>query len=177
MVVNGYGGLDELTSTGPNRISYLQEDGSITHLDIDPTELGFHMATYSTISRATTRPPTPPSCAAHFLDGRRIPDPSAMSYCLNAGAQRSWPRAASFNRRWHRHCARDSLDSGMRACKSWTNLIEIEPKSGLMSQCSSSPPTRSSTGSSPAKWRSLPPAGVLSQARLAEMRAARGRRA
>ncbi len=44
MVVNGYGGLDELTVTGSNRISYLREDGAIVHLDIDPTELGFHMA-------------------------------------------------------------------------------------------------------------------------------------
>ena len=44
MVVNGYGGLDELTTTGPNRISYLQEDGKIVHIDVDPTELGFHTA-------------------------------------------------------------------------------------------------------------------------------------
>ncbi|MCY4539424.1 MAG: anthranilate phosphoribosyltransferase [Chloroflexi bacterium] len=44
MVVNGYGGLDELTTTGPNRISYLQEDGVIEHIDVDPTELGFHTA-------------------------------------------------------------------------------------------------------------------------------------
>ena len=44
MVVNGYGGLDELTTTGPNRISYLREDGEIVHIDVDPTELGFHTA-------------------------------------------------------------------------------------------------------------------------------------
>ena len=44
MVVNGYGGLDELTVTGPNRISYLREDGGIEHLDVDPGELGFHPA-------------------------------------------------------------------------------------------------------------------------------------
>ncbi len=44
MVVNGYGGLDELTVTGPNRISYLREDGSIVHLDVDPSDLGFHPA-------------------------------------------------------------------------------------------------------------------------------------
>ena len=44
MVVNGYGGLDELTTTGPNRISNLQEDGKIVHIDVDPTELGFHTA-------------------------------------------------------------------------------------------------------------------------------------
>ncbi|MYE77850.1 MAG: anthranilate phosphoribosyltransferase [Chloroflexi bacterium] len=44
LVVNGYGGLDELTTTGPNRISYLQEDGKVSHLDLDPTSLGFHRA-------------------------------------------------------------------------------------------------------------------------------------
>ena len=44
MVVNGYGGLDELTTTGPNRICHLREDGEIVHIDIDPTELGFHTA-------------------------------------------------------------------------------------------------------------------------------------
>ncbi len=44
MVVNGYGGLDELTTTGPNRISHLQEDGNIVHIDLDPTALGFHSA-------------------------------------------------------------------------------------------------------------------------------------
>ncbi len=43
MVVNGYGGLDELTVTGPNRISYLRVDGTIEHMDIDPTDLGFHV--------------------------------------------------------------------------------------------------------------------------------------
>ena len=44
LVVNGYGGLDELTVTGPNRISYLEEGGEISHLDLDPIELGFHRA-------------------------------------------------------------------------------------------------------------------------------------
>ncbi len=44
LVVNGYGGLDELTVTGPNRISYLQEDGNIVQQELDPTDLGFHIA-------------------------------------------------------------------------------------------------------------------------------------
>ena len=44
LVVNGYGGLDELTTTGPNRISHLREDGEIVHIDVDPTDLGFHTA-------------------------------------------------------------------------------------------------------------------------------------
>ncbi len=42
MVVNGYGGLDELTTTGPNRVSFLKQDGSIDSYELDPTELGFN---------------------------------------------------------------------------------------------------------------------------------------
>jgi anthranilate synthase/phosphoribosyltransferase len=40
MVVNGYGGLDELTTTGPNKISHYQ-DGAVRAYELDPTELGF----------------------------------------------------------------------------------------------------------------------------------------
>jgi anthranilate phosphoribosyltransferase len=40
MVVSGYGGLDELTTTGPNRISEYK-DGGITTYDLDPAGLGF----------------------------------------------------------------------------------------------------------------------------------------
>jgi anthranilate phosphoribosyltransferase len=44
MVVNGYGGMDELTITGPNRISHLKEDGSIETYELDPIKLGFEGA-------------------------------------------------------------------------------------------------------------------------------------
>ncbi|MEO1162869.1 MAG: anthranilate phosphoribosyltransferase [Chloroflexota bacterium] len=44
MVVNGYGGMDELTVTGPNRISHLKEDGSIETYELDPMKLGFEPA-------------------------------------------------------------------------------------------------------------------------------------
>ena len=47
MVVHGHGGLDELTVTGSNRISYLQEDGTIETFELDPTELGFAAADIS----------------------------------------------------------------------------------------------------------------------------------
>jgi anthranilate phosphoribosyltransferase len=40
MVVSGYGGLDELTTTGPNKISHLA-DGQITTYELDPLEYGF----------------------------------------------------------------------------------------------------------------------------------------
>lgn len=44
MVVNGYGGMDELTVTGPNRISHLKEDGTIETYELDPMKLGFDPA-------------------------------------------------------------------------------------------------------------------------------------
>lgn len=40
LVVSGYGGLDELTTTGPNTISHL-ECGRIRTYDLDPLEFGF----------------------------------------------------------------------------------------------------------------------------------------
>lgn len=39
IVVHGYGGLDELTTTGPNRAS-IYENGEVTTLDLDPISLG-----------------------------------------------------------------------------------------------------------------------------------------
>ncbi len=46
MVVNGYGGLDELTTTGPNRVSHFK-DGQVRSYEIDPQEYGFRGANIS----------------------------------------------------------------------------------------------------------------------------------
>ena len=43
MIVSGYGGIDELVTTGPNRVSHFQ-DGKVTTYDLDPLELGFEGA-------------------------------------------------------------------------------------------------------------------------------------
>ncbi|MEM6529698.1 MAG: anthranilate phosphoribosyltransferase [Chloroflexota bacterium] len=43
MVVNGYGGLDELTTTGPNKISHYK-DGNVSTYELDPKALGFDPA-------------------------------------------------------------------------------------------------------------------------------------
>ncbi len=43
LVVNGYGGLDELTTTGPNTISHLKE-GRVETYELDPRTYGFHSA-------------------------------------------------------------------------------------------------------------------------------------
>jgi anthranilate phosphoribosyltransferase len=40
MIVNGYGGLDELTTTGPNMVSHYY-DGRIETYELDPQEYGF----------------------------------------------------------------------------------------------------------------------------------------
>jgi len=44
MVVSGYGGLDELTTTGPNTISHFH-DGELQTYELDPMKLGFKGAT------------------------------------------------------------------------------------------------------------------------------------
>lgn len=44
MVVSGYGGLDELTTTGPNTISHFH-DGELQTYELDPLKLGFKGAT------------------------------------------------------------------------------------------------------------------------------------
>ncbi|QPC80771.1 anthranilate phosphoribosyltransferase [Phototrophicus methaneseepsis] len=47
IVVNGYGGLDELTISGPNRVSQLSENGTIETYELDPMEYGFEGASIS----------------------------------------------------------------------------------------------------------------------------------
>ncbi len=43
LVVSGYGNIDELTTTGPNAVSYLK-DGTVTTYEFDPEEYGFRGA-------------------------------------------------------------------------------------------------------------------------------------
>jgi anthranilate phosphoribosyltransferase len=40
MVVSGYGGLDELTTTGPNHVSHYK-DGAVRTYEFDPRDYGF----------------------------------------------------------------------------------------------------------------------------------------
>ncbi|GIK29432.1 MAG: anthranilate phosphoribosyltransferase [Chloroflexi bacterium OLB13] len=43
MVVSGYGGVDELTTTGPNRVSHFV-DGEVKSYELDPLKIGFRAA-------------------------------------------------------------------------------------------------------------------------------------
>ena len=113
MVVNGYGGLDELTVTGPNRISYLQEDGDVTHLDVDPTELGFHMASIKDLKGDDA--PANAAILRAVLDGSDR-GPKRDVTLLNAGgAIMSAGRAGTIADGIV--IARDSLDSGAALSK------------------------------------------------------------
>jgi anthranilate phosphoribosyltransferase len=55
-VVHGHGGLDELTTTGPNRVSYFgvasENDGVVTET-LDPTSLGFAAARHEDLQGGT----------------------------------------------------------------------------------------------------------------------------
>lgn len=52
IVVSGYGGLDELTTTRPNRISHFQ-NGKVTTYELDPLDYGFHGASISELRGGT----------------------------------------------------------------------------------------------------------------------------
>jgi anthranilate phosphoribosyltransferase len=47
-VIHGYGGLDELTTSGPNRVSHLK-DGRVSSFDLDPNDLGLRPAALETL--------------------------------------------------------------------------------------------------------------------------------
>ncbi len=120
MVVNGYGGLDELTITGPNRISYLKEDGSITHLDADPTDYGFHRASLDDLKGG--EPAENAAILRSVLDGSDT-GPKRDIVILNAGA--------AIMAAGHAHSiadgivvARDSLESG-KALGKLDQLLEF----------------------------------------------------
>ena len=49
-VVHGADGLDELSTTGLNRVSRLEKDGKVTTYDFDPAELGLARATMDDVA-------------------------------------------------------------------------------------------------------------------------------
>jgi anthranilate phosphoribosyltransferase len=62
MIIYGAGGTDELNTCGVNRISHLK-DGAVKTYDLDPTELGFPLATMEDL-----RGGTPDESAAMMRD-------------------------------------------------------------------------------------------------------------
>ncbi len=82
LVVSGYGGVDELTTTGPNRVSHLV-GGQVTTYDLDPLELGFQGAHISDLLGGD--PPTNAAILRGVLSGE-ADGPKQDVVVLNAGA-------------------------------------------------------------------------------------------
>ncbi|TVR18529.1 MAG: anthranilate phosphoribosyltransferase [Anaerolineaceae bacterium] len=82
MVVSGYGGLDELTTTGPNRISYY-DDGVVTSFELDPLDYGFAGANINQLLGDDA--PTNAAILRGILRGE-VKDAKRDVVILNAGA-------------------------------------------------------------------------------------------
>ncbi|MBN2472593.1 MAG: anthranilate phosphoribosyltransferase [Anaerolineae bacterium] len=82
LVVSGYGGVDELTTTGPNRISHLNE-GRVTTFEFDPLDYGFEGAHISDLTGG--EPEINAAILRGVLDGS-VDGPKRDVILLNGGA-------------------------------------------------------------------------------------------
>ncbi len=82
VVVSGYGGVDELTTTGPNRISHL-ENGRVTTYELDPLDYGFEGAHISDLVGG--EPETNAAILRGVLDGS-VDGPKRDVILLNGSA-------------------------------------------------------------------------------------------
>lgn len=82
MVVSGYGGLDELTTTGPNQISHYR-DGAVRTYELDPLDYGFAGANIHDLLGDDA--PTNAAILRGILDGS-VRDAKRDVVVLNAGA-------------------------------------------------------------------------------------------
>ena len=113
MVVNGYGGMDELTVTGPNRISHLKEDGSIETYELDPMKLGFEPASIGQLMGGT--PEENSEILRGILSGK-LRGAKRDIVVLNAGAA-LWVAGKSNNIEQGIQLAEESIDSGKAEAK------------------------------------------------------------
>jgi anthranilate phosphoribosyltransferase len=82
MIVSGYGGLDELTTTGPNTVSHYH-DGAVKTYEFDPRDYGFPGANIADLLGDDA--PTNARILRGVLAGT-IRDPKRDVVVLNAGA-------------------------------------------------------------------------------------------
>ena len=82
MVVSGYGGMDELTTTGPNRVSHFV-DGDVETYDMNPEDYGFEGAHISDLLGDDA--PTNAAILRGILDGT-VNSTKRDVVVLNAGA-------------------------------------------------------------------------------------------
>ncbi|MBZ0299057.1 MAG: anthranilate phosphoribosyltransferase [Anaerolineae bacterium] len=82
LIVSGYGGMDELTTTGPNHLSHYVE-GQVESYELDPESLGFEGAHISELLGDDA--PTNARILRGVLDGT-VDGPKRDVVLLNAGA-------------------------------------------------------------------------------------------
>jgi anthranilate phosphoribosyltransferase len=119
LVVSGYGGLDELTTTGPNRISRY-EAGTVRTDEIDPREFGFRGAAISELLGDDA--PTNARILRGVLNGE-IQDARRDVVLLNAGAALIAAGLAA-NLNDGIRLATESIDSG-RALAKLDMLVDV----------------------------------------------------
>lgn len=125
VVVNGYGGLDELTTTGPNRVSHLH-DGKVETYELDPLGCGFPGATIHDILGGE---PAENAAILRSVLGGEAHDARRDVVVLNGGAALLAAGAAG-DLREGIELARKSIDSG--AAEEKMNAL-VEFSKGLAS--------------------------------------------
>jgi anthranilate phosphoribosyltransferase len=105
-VVHGADGLDELTTTGLNRVSRLEKDGQVSTYDFNPVELGLNRATLTDFAGGT---PEENAQITHDILSGKDKGPRRDIVLLNAAAALSidgddFPTGLAQ--------ARESIDSG-----------------------------------------------------------------
>ncbi|MEM9951994.1 MAG: anthranilate phosphoribosyltransferase [Chloroflexota bacterium] len=108
IVVNGYGGMDELTVTGPSTISHLKEDGTIDTYELDPSKLGFDPASIGQLLGGT--PEENAVILREILNGKQRGAKRDI-VVLNSGAA-LWAAGKADNIQQGVKLAEESIDSG-----------------------------------------------------------------
>jgi anthranilate phosphoribosyltransferase len=119
IVVSGYGGMDELTTTGPNRVSHYA-DGRVESYEINPLDLGFEGANISELLGDDA--PANAAILRGVLDGT-VDGPKRDVVLLNAGAALMAANKVS-NLQDGIAIARESIGSGA-ALKKVDELVEF----------------------------------------------------
>lgn len=113
IVVNGYGGMDELTVTGPNRVSHLKEDGTIETYELDPMRLGFEPASIGQLMGG--EPQDNADILRGILSGKLLGAKREI-VILNSGAA-LWAAGVTDNIEAGIKRAEESVDSGAALAK------------------------------------------------------------
>jgi anthranilate phosphoribosyltransferase len=110
LVIHGANGLDELNTTGPNRVSHLK-DGVVQTYDLNPADLGLSQSTVQDLRGGT---PDESAAMMHDLLGCKLNGARCDAVLLNAAAALA-ADTGDIKSAWEE--AVDSLESGKAIAK------------------------------------------------------------